>query len=215
MQVSSELQHALQQLSERLGQAGNCWLVGGSCGLLLQNVHLDAMPRDVDVYADDVRVSELHRLLIDMAVDEPEVSETDTYHSTLSHYKLGDYLMELVGSFKVRATGSHYEVLVEKLLLPAAKTAAIGGVAIPLMPLGHELVFNVLRERPDRYEAIAETIKADLETHMPLLNGIFAACRLSDKHVLQIESLLGLNGIGEGEGQHFRATREEPGSDEA
>ncbi len=176
MQVSSELHHALQQLSERFGQAGNCWLVGGSCGLLLQNVRLDAMPRDIDVYADDVRVSRLHVLLNDLAVDEPEVSRTDTYHSTLSHYKLGDYLMELVGSFKVHASGSRYEVLVENLLLPEAKTAEIGGFSIPLMPLGHELVFNVLRERPDRYQAIAATMTTDLGSHMPLLRRIFETC---------------------------------------
>ncbi|MEI0738470.1 hypothetical protein VQ056_20560 [Paenibacillus sp. JTLBN-2024] len=211
MQVSSELHHALQQLSERFGQAGNCWLVGGSCGLLLQNVRLDAMPRDIDVYADDVRVSRLHVLLNDLAVDEPEVSRTDTYHSTLSHYKLGDYLMELVGSFKVHASGSRYEVLVENLLLPEAKTAEIGGFSIPLMPLGHELVFNVLRERPDRYQAIAATMATDLGSHMPLLRRIFETCRLSRKHAVQIEKLLGLNG----DGSHFRVAPEEPLHDEA
>lgn len=210
MQISSELKHALQRVCDRLGQAGNCWLVGGSCGLLLQGVRLGAMPRDVDVYADDVHVNALHGLIKDLAVDEPEVSETDTYHSTLSHYKLDGYVMELVGSFKVRAMGSRYEVLVDKLLLKEARMVMIGDVRVPLMPLGHELVFNVLRERPDRYEAIAAAMRTDLGKHVPLLKRISETCRLSEAHAAFIDGLLGLNG----EDRLFRNQREEQGGDE-
>ncbi|MDR0270296.1 hypothetical protein [Paenibacillus sp.] len=196
MQISSELKHALQQVSGTLGKAGTCWLVGGSCGLLLQNVHLDAMPRDIDVYTDQTHMGELHRLVEQRSIDVPVLSETETYHSILSHYKFEGYMMELVGSFRVRTQGSSYEVMVDKLLQQRAKTADLQGAVIPLMPLSHELVFNVLRDRADRYEAIAKTMRADLPAHIPLLKKICETNSLSEQHIQRMVDLLGLNGFG-------------------
>ncbi|MFU1794820.1 hypothetical protein ACM1RC_13215 [Paenibacillus azoreducens] len=195
MQISSELNHALQQVSGALGKAGTCWLVGGSCGLLLQNVHLDAMPRDIDIYTDEIHVKELHKLLIEYSVDEPALSETSNYRSILSHYKLDGYLTELVGSFRVRTHGSCYDVLVDEMLLLEAVTADLEGTSIPLMPLGHELVFNVLRGRADRYEAIAAAMKANLPAHLPLLKRICNASSLSEQHIRQLEALLNCSGL--------------------
>ncbi|WP_211147011.1 nucleotidyltransferase domain-containing protein [Paenibacillus dokdonensis] len=211
MQITSELQHALQQVSETLNQAGKCWLIGGSCGLLLQNVHLDAMPRDIDVYTDQVHMAELHHLLQDRSVDEPALSETVRYHSILSHYELEDYTMELVGGFRVRAQGSLYEVHVDKLLLSQAKVIELEGIFVPLMPLSHELVFNMLRNRADRYEAIAKIMRTDLQAHIPLLRQILHSSSFTEKHIRQIVSLLGLNRTGNDSANPLQALlREEP-----
>ncbi|MWV44730.1 hypothetical protein GRF59_14010 [Paenibacillus sp. HJL G12] len=211
MQITSELQHALKQVSETLNEAGTCWLIGGSCGLLLQNVHLDAMPRDIDVYTDQVHMAELHHLLQDRAVDEPVLSETERYQSILSHYKVEDYMMELVGSFKVRTQGSHYEVWVDEQLYPQAAEVNLEGSILPLMPLGHELVFNVLRERTDRYNAIAQVMRADLSAHLPLLGQIMASSSFSEKHIRILENLLGWSLSGNAEiGSPQGFLREEP-----
>ncbi|MNJ48251.1 hypothetical protein D3C77_434410 [compost metagenome] len=42
------------------------------------------------------------------------------------------------------------------------------------MPLAHELLFNVLRERPDRYTAVAQVIRSSPDHHMPLLQALLA-----------------------------------------
>ncbi|MCJ8011097.1 hypothetical protein MUG84_04975 [Paenibacillus sp. KQZ6P-2] len=205
MQITSELQHALQQVSKTLSQAETCWLVGGSCGLLLQNVHLDAMPSDIDVYTDQVHVAELHRLMKSRTIDEPALSETERYHSILSHYKLEGYMMELVGGFKVRSEGGCYEVLVDEQLYPHAAKVNLQGTDLPLMPLGHELVFNVLRERSDRYLAIAQAMRLDLPAHMPLMRQILDSSNFSDKHSRQILSLLELDKAGNKEFSSLQA----------
>ena len=191
MQIPSELQHALQQVSETLREAGECWLIGGSCGLLLQHVQLDAMPRDIDIYADRIYVAKLHDLLLEYAVDEPVISETEQYYSELSHYNVNGYTLELVGGFKVSSQDSRYEVMVEKLLLSHSTAVSLNQAVLPLMPLMHELVFNVLRERSDRYEAIAKAIRKNPSAHLPLWKQISDRCSLSVKHIRQIESLLG------------------------
>lgn len=191
MQITSELQQALLQMSVRLREAGTCWLIGGSCGLLLQNVHLEAMPRDIDVYTDQIHTAKLHQLLSDRSTDRPAVSETDTYYSVLSHYDLNGYAVELVGGFKVRSQGSLYEVRVDRQLLPHAVEIELESVRLPLMPLGHELVFNILRKRADRYEAIGNTMRKNLPAHVSLLQQICNDNSLSEEHIRQIESLLG------------------------
>lgn len=160
---------ALKNLGSRLDQADAAWLLGGSCGLWLQGVPLERSPRDIDVYYDRAEAKKLHNRLTDLALDEPVWDESGRYSSMLSHYRLGALTMELVGSFEIRNGSSMYRTEVSGVLTGYAEQIMLEGVPIRLMPLAHELLFNVLRERPDRYCAVAEAIRKSPERHVGLL----------------------------------------------
>ena len=103
----------------------------------------------------------MHTLLLDLiAMDTPNYSETPIYASTLSHYRIDGHAVEVVGDFKVKALRSLYQVEVEYLWENYTYSATIEDQEVPLMPLAHEFLFNVLRNRPDRYEPILKTMQA-------------------------------------------------------
>lgn len=189
---SSKLIYALQELHMRIGRSEARWLLGGSCGLWLQGVGLATGPRDVDVYADyrDARI--LHGLLKDLAVDEPRLDESGIYSSELSHYSLGEYSLELVGGFRIETDSSSYTTEVTEVLAPEAQQIALEGASLPLMPLAHELLFNLLRSRQDRYQAIAEVITTEPTRHVPLLKLLIARNRWSREHQRLLEELLSM-----------------------
>lgn len=167
--VPSNVVTAIAVLGKKLESCEASWLVGGSCGALLQDVPLDAAPRDLDVYADANLAGELHGCLLDQSTDEQLYSETGMYGSLLSHYSVEGLQVELVGSLKVHKDDAEYAVRVEELLADHAWTGDIGGVPVKFMPLAHELLFNVLRGRTDRYEPIAKTMLENPNAHLPLL----------------------------------------------
>lgn len=100
------------------------------------------------------------------------------------------FSIELVGGFEVNTEGSSYRVEIEQLLYPAAAACHIQDGKVHLMPLSHELVFNILRGRSDRYEAIAEAIRKDKEYHIPLLKQIVSRNRLNEEHRKVLNLLL-------------------------
>lgn len=148
------------------------WLIGGSCGLLMQNVDIGRSPRDLDIYVDRNDVSAIHSSLQDYSVDTPVYSQTSIYASILSHYQIHGDAVEVVGDFKVQALDSFYQVEAAYLWEDHSYTAVIGNHEVKVMPLAHELLFNLLRNRPDRYEAIYHTMIAAPELHMPTLNAL-------------------------------------------
>ncbi|MEF2964367.1 hypothetical protein V3851_00875 [Paenibacillus sp. M1] len=166
---NSGIGQALRELAMRLSDTDGSWLLGGSSGLWLQGVKLAAPPRDIDVYADLPHAGALHGLLSDQALDEPRLDESGLYISMLSHYRLHDYTTELVGGFRVNTEGARYKTEVSEVLAPAAESVRLGDATVRVMPLAHEFVFNVLRDRPDRYLAIAEVMRRQPERHLPLL----------------------------------------------
>jgi hypothetical protein len=181
---------ALAQITQALRPVGRAWLVGGSCGLLLHGVDLQGKPRDLDIYMDEIHTAEAYMLLQNFAVDKLAYNETHMYSSYLSHYQIHGVSVELVGGFQVKAHNSLYEVRIDTLLANHAITAELNLCSVKLMPLGHELVFNLLRERPDRYKAIAEQIIRYPETHMPPLFDIVRHCELSPAVIHELELLL-------------------------
>lgn len=185
----TSLHQALHLLRERLDGCARHWLVGGSCGLLLQGVALAKPPRDIDMYANADAAGDLHELLRPYTVEQPAYSETPIYRSTLSRYELSGYTLELVGGFVVLARGCEYRVDVE-LLLSHAEAVPTGSGAIGLMPLGHELLFNILRGRPDRYEAIADRMRHERERHLPVLRDLLARGQWSDEVRSAVRQLL-------------------------
>ncbi|MDR6549457.1 nucleotidyltransferase domain-containing protein [Paenibacillus qinlingensis] len=170
MKLLEPLLPSISTIHTRLQQAHNVqWLIGGSCGLLLHNVDIGRTPRDLDIYIDLKDVHTVHMLLEPYATDRPELSETSIYASILSHYNIEGHLVEVVGDFKVKALDSMYQVEVSYLRENFYSPAYVEGQEVPRMPLAHEFLFNVLRNRPDRYEPILRTMKAYPEQHMKAL----------------------------------------------
>lgn len=176
----------------KLNQVPVAWLLGGSCSLLLQDVTLDKPPRDIDIYTDTGGVQPLHESLASMAVDAPRLDQEGIYSSILSHYEIEKVPIELVGGFEVKSNGSSYCVEIDQLLYPAAPESQIQGATVRLMPLSHELVFNVLRDRPDRYVAIAEAMLRDMDHHMPLLQQLLSRNQLHGEYRMVLNRLTGL-----------------------
>ncbi|GIO42853.1 hypothetical protein [Paenibacillus apis] len=188
---ASELLRSLCLLHKRLEHAEVPWILGGSCALWLQGVSLSALPRDIDVYTDDQHVPLLHELLFNLATDEPTLDESGIYSSRLSHYRLGEYAVELVGGFRIRAGSSSYLTEVEEILAPAARQIKLDLAEgeLPLMPLSHELVFNILRSRPDRYQAVAEAMAREPKQHAATLRTLIRSNSWSEAHLRQLKAL--------------------------
>lgn len=187
-----ELENVLATAIHKLNQVNIPWLLGGSCSLLLQDVKLDKPPRDIDLYTDAEGVHPLHESLASAAVDAPRLDQEGMYSSILSHYAINEVPIELVGGFKVNSSGSSYMVEIDSLLYRAAPENRIQDATVRLMPLSHELVFNVLRDRQDRYEAIAEAVRIDKDKHIPLLQQLLSRNRLSAEHLRVLNRLTGL-----------------------
>ncbi|WP_159882986.1 nucleotidyltransferase domain-containing protein [Paenibacillus puerhi] len=198
--MSKRGESALRILEETLRPLGAVWAVGGSTGLLLQGVQLSAEPRDLDLYADEDDARKVHAALRAYALDVQERNETSVYRSLLSHYEIDGVCVELVGAFEVRALGSEYRVDTRYLTESAVRgPGPEGGGKVKLMPLVHELIFNVLRKRPDRYEAVAALCRqTDRQSHRTLLGELAARNRLSEPVLHRLYELLDREEDGDG-----------------
>lgn len=187
---------ALQVLEATLHPLDAVWLVGGSTGLLLQGVSLSASPRDLDIYVDHHAASAVHNALAAYAKDEQVENETAIYRSVLSHYEIEGVLVELVGGFEVRAYDSEYRIEAQYMASRFKRTCPLGeGRQVQLMPLVHELIFNVLRDRPDRYESIAARCRRDdLEAHRALLTDLSNRNRFDERLRRRLFDLLQTSG---------------------
>ncbi|WP_248925417.1 nucleotidyltransferase domain-containing protein [Paenibacillus hamazuiensis] len=169
------------------------WLIGGSCGLLLQGVQIGKEPRDLDMYADSDDAAAIAMQLSPWSVDSPQYSETEIYRSVLSHYRFNQMTVELVGGFQIISKGSIYTVETAYLRRSHAVMIEVGEVLVPLMPLAHELIFNLLRGREDRYGAIAAVMRADPDNHWPTLNSLLRRNTLSKELLRRMEDLLAVD----------------------
>ena len=192
MNSESRIERALCRIADRLAGTGIVWVVGGSAGLMLRGLKLPAPPRDLDLYADPADAEAMHEALAPYAVDRPVRSVTERYESILSHYKIEDVHVELVGGFVVSDRGCRYEVRVRDVLLPMTERRGLGtrGTGVSVVPLAHELWFNWLRGRRDRLELIAAAIAADPERHLRAFRALTAAGGFTPEAVAEVESLL-------------------------
>lgn len=173
MVLLEPLFEAITTIQTRLLQApGVRWLIGGSCGLIMQHVDIGRSPRDLDIYVDVNDVQAIHNALQIYSTDKPAFSETPIYASILSHYQIDGHAVEVVGDFKVQALQSVYQVEAAYLWDNHSRKVVIGGHELKVMPLAHELLFNILRNRPDRYEAIYRTMEQYPEQHMQALHDL-------------------------------------------
>lgn len=151
----------LKHVSERLGDHHFPWLVGGSTGCLLQGVHLRQMPRDLDIYTDRSYLAHLCERFNEREVQPARYSESERYASYMFNVSIFSVQVEFVANLSVRTAYGQYDVDVGGLLYDYAQRVDFGGKAVFLMPLEHEFVFNLLRERPDRYLPIRDKLRKD------------------------------------------------------
>lgn len=183
---------ALERLYDLCGEGEAAWMLGGSCGLFLQDVTLPSPPRDIDIYSDMENADKVHQRLADIAIDNPRLDRSGQYESLLSHYQIHDMKIELVGGFVVKAIDTVYRTEIDELLLEESAKFQLGPErVIHLMPLAHEFVFNVLRNRPDRYIPISESIRREPKEHIPLLIRILKRNSWHADMVAEMEQLLG------------------------
>lgn len=182
--IDERLRRALEIIAEAAGSVGAKWLIGGSTGLLLRGMALQAPPRDLDLYADDEAAKKLHGALRLYASDEQQLSVSPIYRSVLSHYDIQGVQVELVGGFVVQSSaGDRYVVEVEDVLDPLRTTVTFGDHSAGVVPLAHEFWFNMLRERPDRVALIARRMREEAGLHQATVdrlasrNGLSAAMR--------------------------------------
>jgi hypothetical protein len=190
IEIPVENLQTLEQIHALLQDKHIAWLVGGSCGLLLQEVAITKPPRDLDIYVDSEDASIVYEALRSYATDRLKLSQTGIYSSVLSHFQIGNVLIEVVGGFKVHVEHSRYGVEISGFLDGFGASYDIKGWQIGLMPLAHELVFNVLRQRPDRYLAIAEKMRTNLSYYLISLNKIVERNTFSPSFLNKLKELL-------------------------
>jgi hypothetical protein len=193
MAASAYPAEAIGELARLLDACGARWVIGGSTGLALRGASLDRAPRDIDIYADEEDASRIHARLASYKQDEPRYSETDRYKSILSHYAIGGAVVELVGNFRICSAGSRYHTEVGQMLHPAGDDCQVPGGRVRLVPLGHELIFNVLRERHDRCQLIGEWIRRQPTHHLPPLRSLLARNALTQAAIGQIAHAVNLS----------------------
>lgn len=186
-----ELHLALLEMAKAWHNQPHTWLLGGSCGLLLQGVELGQAPRDIDVYADIVAAKALHHDAPGRRLDKPVVDTTGPYASLLSHYQVGACSLELVGGFEVWARESWYRTQVEHVLALYAPETRVYDYRLRLMPLAHELLFNLLRGREDRYVPISIRMRQEPEVHQPVMNVLSRHNVWTDRFRSEVEELVG------------------------
>lgn len=167
------------------------WVLGGSAGLLLRGISLSAPPRDIDLYCDEKDIYVIHQKLLRYAIDTPQLSETAIYKSTLSHYWIGELMVELVGGFQVSAFGCRYSADVRDILHPYGEDIGVYGSTdmpckVRVAPLAHELWFNALREREDRFTLIAEAMRKEPQSHKEVLAVIEANNRFRSEMIANV-----------------------------
>lgn len=168
------------------------WLLGGSCGLLLHGVSLDAAPRDIDLYADLGDAQVLHEALSRYAVSGPEEDYSRGCFSLRSRYAVEHISVELVCGFRIGYGSWQYSADIKRLLAyaPVQDFAGIG--LLRLMPAAHELIFNILRGRAERCCRIAAYLRQDLSVHLPLLHSLILDNGLDLSFQLKLDELLGI-----------------------
>lgn len=189
------LDKALGQLSELLCfrwlDKPPVWLLGGSCGLRLHGLPLSAAPRDIDLYADLEDAGILHNALKSYALDNgPAEDYSGGCYSLRSRYLIGDMQVELVCGFQIGSGSRQYCVNVNKLLPYAPLYDYTGIGLLRLMPLAHELIFNLLRGRIDKSNSIAAYMKSELSGHLNLLQRLCEDNRMDNDIYSQLDGLI-------------------------
>lgn len=187
MDVRRRIESALASIVRATDGSGVTWIVGGSAGLMLRGLELSSEPRDLDIYSDEADFDRLYDMLQPFAVDKPLFDESGIYRSRLCHFLIDGVSVELVGGFVVKAHGCRYDTEVVSLLLPYSESFRVSeGDAVPVVPLAHELWFNVLRDRPDRSQLIVEAYRADEKRHQEAMSELEKRNHFSEEAIRHV-----------------------------
>ncbi|QYR19919.1 hypothetical protein KZ483_18840 [Paenibacillus sp. sptzw28] len=190
MNMTDPIYRALEIIAKAASASGAVWLVGGSAGLMLRGIELTNPPRDLDLYADERDARLLHAALREYAVDDQKLNVSGVYRSVLSHYRIEGVSVELVGGFVITSGLSQYRVEVTAVLAQHSLSLTIGGCPVGVVPLAHELWFNVLRNRNDRVSLIAAAVGAEPGPHREAFCAIESRNRLSEASVKHLHNLI-------------------------
>ncbi|MBD8497638.1 hypothetical protein [Paenibacillus arenosi] len=188
-QMRETMAHAIEWLASQSHEPSK-WMIGGSCSLLLQGVELLAPPNDIDVFADQCDAQLLHQLWRSKSTDDAVWNETEMYRSLLSHYEINSCSVELVGQFHVKNDWCSYQMEVSEGLWKYAPSVNVGEHSIILTPLIHELLFNMLRGRGERVDAIVAAIQCTPQQHKEVLSYVLSKCQPSTSAYLNIRRVL-------------------------
>jgi len=176
---NDSIRRALAIIAEAAESTGAVWLVGGSAGLMLRGLKLDKPPGDLDLYADSADATLLHQALASYSTDEQQINISGIYRSELSHYDIAGVSVELVGGFVVTAGLDRYQVEVREVLQPLREVFSYAGRSMGVVPLAHEMWFNLLRGRNDRVELIAAAVQSERDQHQAAFEQIESRNALS------------------------------------
>lgn len=187
----------LVHMAEELNRTDIPWLVGGSTACLLQNVPLTRKPNDLDIYTDRRFIDSLKQALAGWNIVAVHNMETERYSSYLSRCRVDTLDVEFSADLTVRTEHGQYDVEVGDLLAKHKIMTIMNDVSLPLIPLEHEMVFNLLRERSDRFRPISDTLKKR-GVNGTLWHALQQRNELSDSFWKRAGTLVGLaNGEGE------------------
>jgi len=169
MNKDTSIEKALAAIVRLLADVEADWVLGGSSGLMLRGLPLQARPNDIDLYVDDNDYDQIYERLKPFASDIRQLSECGNYRSILSHFVIEGISVELVGGFVVRANGCRYVTEVSSLLKPYSDLYPVKDAEdmlyVPVVPVAHELWFNMLRSREDRITLIMDYYIKDESRH--------------------------------------------------
>ena len=115
------------------------------------------------------------------------------YESTLCHYYVLGVQVEVVCDFRVQTLSCLYQVEVAVLATYFQEFAKLDeSVNIPVIPLAHELLFNLLRQRSDRYVLIASWIELNPKLHVPALTYLLHIHTWSDEILQKVNEYVNI-----------------------
>jgi hypothetical protein len=192
MQIASPLDQTLEKISSLLNLISVPWLLGGSVSLILRGLSLATPPRDLDIYIDEQDADVIYQVLAPYEINSPQFSQTNQYSSILSHYEIYGIRIEVVCAFRVHALNCCYKVEASHFAMQFAEYPTIARFAsLPLTPLAHELFFNVLRQRSDRYTLIANWMNQHLDLYAPAITYILQHNQWDQTILTKIGTILG------------------------
>ena len=157
---SPEQAGVLRTLYERLSGAGIHWAIGGSLGMALQGVDVDA--RDIDLVTDGAGAYEIERLFAD-GVERPVcLSSSKRVRSHFGTLRIDGVTVEIIGDMQHHLDDGAWSDPTRLDAGSFLRHVSIEGMSIPVMPLEYEYWSYLKMGRVER----AEMLRAWLETRM-------------------------------------------------
>ncbi|WP_128894452.1 hypothetical protein [Longirhabdus pacifica] len=182
--------HVIDKLDRCLKPQGVHYVIGGSSSLMLQHVELNQHPNDVDVYVAESDVLKAHDALKSYAIDTPRIIENGMFRSNMSGYVIHNMLVELVGGFQITTSATKFALIIDRDHPYHVSEVYVLGKRIAITSLAYEFVFNVIRERADRYIPIVQKMNKQMELHHDDLQRMLQHHIISMEHKNKISQLI-------------------------